>query len=93
MALTAAALIILAFDITVEGRVGSGLFVIPYHASAPPFTSKSRLKGLWVRSVCYTLSWPLHDIAIIDIVWCMAYKGGGSVGRRILRNGRAIVSQ
>ena len=22
---------------------------------------------------------------------CMAYRGGGSVGRRILRNGRAIV--
>ena len=33
--------------------------------------------------------WPLHDIAIPNIVWCMAYTrevGGGP----ILRNGRAI---
>jgi len=27
---------------------------------------------VWVRD------WPLHDIAITNIVWCMAYKG--SVG-------------
>ena len=37
-------------------------------------------------------NWPLHDIAITNIVWCMAEKGG-SVGGCILRNGRAIVLQ
>jgi len=36
--------------------------------------------------------WPLHDIAITNIVWCMAYKGSVG-GGRILRNGRAIVLQ
>jgi len=38
-------------------------------------------------------AWPLHDIAITNIVRCMTFKRGGSVGWRILRNGRAIVSQ
>jgi len=36
----------------------------------------------------------LHNIAITNIVWCMAYTGGGgSVGRRILRNSRATLLQ
>jgi len=38
---------------------------------------------------------PLHDIAITNIVWCVAYKrGSGRVGGRILRkscNSIAIV--
>jgi len=38
------------------------------------------------------VTWPLHDIAITNIVWCMAQKGGVG-GGRILRNGRAIVLQ
>jgi len=25
-------------------------------------------------------AWPLHDIAITNIVWCVALKGGGAVG-------------
>ena len=38
--------------------------------------------------------WPLHDIVITNIVWCMAYKG--RVGGRIcmeqdFRNGIAVV--
>jgi len=30
----------------------------------------SRAKLLYSR-------WPLHDIAIANIVWCMAYRSGG----------------
>jgi len=38
--------------------------------------------------------WPLYDIAITDIVWCMALTGGfGGGGGGILRNGGAIVLQ
>ena len=46
---------------------------------------------MYSHSVClylYTPSkatWPLHDIAITNIVWCMPYKGG--VG------GRAYIAQ
>jgi len=36
--------------------------------------------------------WPLHGIAITNIVWRW-YTKEGSVGGRILRNGRAIVMQ
>ena len=28
------------------------------------------------KSTKLKLAWPLHDIAITNIVWCMAYKGG-----------------
>jgi len=36
--------------------------------------------------------WPLHDIAITNIVWCMAFTG--EVGEdRILRNGRVVALQ
>jgi len=35
--------------------------------------------------------WPSHDIAITNIVWCMAYKKGGRWGGRLVRNGRAKV--
>ena len=37
-------------------------------------------------------NWPLHDIAITNIVWCMSYTGEVG-GGRILRNGRAIALQ
>jgi len=40
---------------------------------------------------CIGQAWPLHDIGITNIVWCMAYKRGVGGGGRILRNGRAIV--
>jgi len=33
--------------------------------------------------------WPLHDIAITNIVWCMPHKGGSVVGR-MLRNWNSI---
>ena len=36
--------------------------------------------------------WPLHDVAIINMILCMAYKWGVG-GRRILRDGRAIALQ
>jgi len=36
--------------------------------------------------------WPLHNIAIANLVWCMAYTKG-SVGGRIFPNSRAIVLQ
>jgi len=36
--------------------------------------------------------WPLHDIVIINIVWCVVCKGG-SVGGRVLRDRRALVLQ
>ena len=39
--------------------------------------------------VCVRACWPLQDIAITTIVWCTAYKEG-SVGERMLRNGRAM---
>jgi len=38
-------------------------------------------------------AWPLHDIAITNIVWCIALKGGVGGGGRILRNDRATVLQ
>jgi len=40
-----------------------------------------------------SVGWPLDDIAITNIVWCMAYKGGVGGGGRILRYGCAIVLQ
>jgi len=39
------------------------------------------------------VSWPLHDIAIANIVWCMAYKrrvGGGAYIAKWARNSIAI---
>jgi len=36
--------------------------------------------------------WPLHDIVLTNIVWCMAYKGRSKRGR-ILPNSRATVLQ
>jgi len=36
--------------------------------------------------------WPLHDIAIINIVWCMAYKRGGGGGAHVAKSA-AIVLQ
>jgi len=39
-----------------------------------------------------TKTWPLHNIAITNIVWCMAYNRGVG-GGRILSNGRAMVLQ
>jgi len=38
-------------------------------------------------------TWPLHNIAIAIIVWCMTCKGGVGVWGGILPNGRAIVLQ
>jgi len=37
--------------------------------------------------------WPLHDIAIRNIVCCMAYNWEVGGGVRALRNSRAIVVQ
>jgi len=31
------------------------------------------------------LTWPLHDIAIANIVWCIAYTGGVGVVRVTVR--------
>ena len=52
---------------------------------------------LW-GSQCLRLSqtrqgWPSHDIAITNIVWCMAYKRGVGGGHRIWCNRRAVVLQ
>jgi len=41
----------------------------------------------------YVANRPLHDIAITDIVWCLAFTGGVGGGGRISRNGNAIVLQ
>jgi len=30
----------------------------------------------WFKGAQRHLSWPLHDIAMTNIVWCMTYKGG-----------------
>jgi len=35
-------------------------------------------------------TWPLHDIAMTNIVWCMAYTTGVGGGGPMLRNSRAI---
>jgi len=46
-------------------------------------------------NLCGTMHLGLYTIVITDMVWSMALKGGwgGSVGGRIVRNGRAIVLQ
>jgi len=39
-------------------------------------------------------TWPLHDIVITNIVWCMAYKGrvgGRSYSAQKSRNSIAVV--
>jgi len=51
-------------------------------------------RGAHPKMEACVVIWPLQDIAITNIVWCMAYtEGGGPVGGRILRNGRALVLQ
>jgi len=41
----------------------------------------------------YIYGWPLHEIVITNIIWCMAYKREVEGGGRILLNSRAIVLQ
>jgi len=56
------------------------------------FRPVTRVAQVPPAGVVYVTGWPLHDIVITNIVWCMAYTGGAA-GGRILRNGRAIVLQ
>ena len=59
---------------------------IPVGSAAAEYRSMSRV----VSFVC----WPLHDIVITNIVWCMAYKGrvaGRSYIAQKSRNSIAVV--
>jgi len=40
-----------------------------------------------------TLGWPLHDIVINNMLWCIKYKRGLGGGGRILPSSRALVFQ
>ena len=59
---------------------------------APLSSSRARCPDSAARQRAPVSAWPLHNIAIINCVWCMAYKGAVG-GGRILRNSRAIVLQ
>ena len=70
--------------------------ILPPRLPSPPLLPHlpvpSLLSSLTPAVSSLLFTWPLHDIAIANIVWCMAYERGVG-GGRILRNGRPIVLQ
>ena len=53
-----------------------------------------RTRPSWSARASTVRTWPLHDIVITNIVWCMAYKGrvgGRSYSAQKSRNSIAVV--